>query len=587
MSGLLTIDPVFPLWAIAIALIPAFIFFIWKELKSNQRFVGARIIAQLIVLFSIAGIVLRPSQQKEVRTSGILLLTEGYDNFTTDSLIKKYPTLKIVKTPGAEPFDNAEVMLEGQTIPTESDQIRFIAGEGLSPDLLALLPRKNFKFLSGKIPSGVTELFYSNPIIVNHSTIISGIINYTGTATTLKLTGSGIEDSINLKGSGLTPFSFTIKPKQAGQFVYSLQTKDTSVVNEQLPIEVLHEKKLTILFLQKFPTAETRYLKNFLAEQGHRIALRYQTSKSNFSYEYANMPSMSVGRLTPDLTQSIDLLFVDSSVLTELLPGEMTTLIDGIHNGLGMIILDLPEKEKTISRFLSLTFKPTKIDTLHIRLGSQAQYTLPIQPIDISSSRYIVPTMTHNNRIISGYGFKGAGRIGFTITRETYRVRLQGNTDDYAFIWSDLIEKTSRVKSNDFKVRIKNPFPFYPDQSLGVEVISANGSPTLLAGSTRLPIEEDVIIDDLWHAKTWAPNPGWHRLSIKEDSSRLNYFVSGKSDWNALRVVNNRSATKLAESDQEIKSIEHISSETREIPPLIFFLLFLFAAGFLWLAPKI
>ena len=587
MSGLFTIDPVFPLWVIAITLIPTFAFFIWKEVRSNQRFTATRILAQLLVLISIVGIILRPSIQKEVSSSGILLLTEGYSKVVADSLLTKYPTLKVVRTTEAEAFNNSEIVPDNKSLSSFSEKIRFVTGSGLSPDELAFLQGEKFKFIPGNTPEGITRISVSNPVRTNHSATINGIINYTGAGTTLKLAGTGTEDSIHLGGKGITTFSFTIRPKQAGQFLYSLQTKDTAFVNEKLPIEILPEHKLNILFLQKFPTAETRYLKNFLAEQGHRILLRYQTSKTNFSYEYANTSPVPVSRLTSALTESIDLLFIDSSVLSELSSSETTILRDAIHNGLGMIILDLPEKSTDLNKFVSLTFKPLKFDTVHIHLGSSNQYTLPIQPINITTSKSIEATLTHNNKPLSGYSFKGAGKIAFQLLKETYRVRLEGNTDDYAFIWTPLVEKTARVKEIEFKMKLINSFPYYQDQSLDVEIISAGSAPTLLDGSIQLPTGEDVIIDDLWHSKTWASSPGWHHLSIKEDSMRLNYFVSKKNEWNALRIVNNMRATRLAESENEITSVISNSVETREISPLIFFLIFLFAAGFLWLAPKI
>ena len=587
MSGLFTIDPVFPLWVIAITLIPAFAFFIWKEIRSNQRFPATRIIAQLLVLISIIGIAVRPSIQKEISSSGILLLTEGYSNVLADSLLTKHATLKVVRTAEAEPFDKSELLADDQHLSSLSEKIRFVTGSGLSPDQLALFQEKKFKFIPGKTPKGITRISVSSPLRPNHSATISGVINYTGSGTTLTLTGPGTEDSIHLGAKGISTFSFTIRPKQAGKFLYSLQTKDTALVNEKLPLEVLPEQKLNILFLQKYPTAETRYLKNFLAEQGHRISLRYQTSKTNFSYEYANTAQVPVGRLTPGLTESLDLLFIDSPVLSELSSSETTILKNAIHNGLGMILLDLPEKEKDISKFAPFTFKTLKFDTVHIHLGSTHQYALPIQPIDISTSKSIVSTLTHNNKLLSGYSFKGAGKIAFQLLKETYRVRLEGNTDDYAFIWTPLIEKTARVKENEFKVKLLNSFPYYQDQSLDIGIISAGSSPTLLDGSIQLPIGEDVIIDDLWHSKTWASSPGWHHLTIKEDSTRLNYFVSKKDEWKALRILNNMKATKLAEYDKEIVSTESLIRETKQISAIMFYFMFLFAAGFLWLAPKI
>ena len=89
-------------------------------------------------------------------------------------------------------------------------------------------------------------------------------------------------------------------------------------LTEKLPIEVTAEQKLQILFPQKFPTAEARHLKNYLVEKGHSLALRYQTSKNIFKYEYANHDQIRMERLRVELLSSFDLVFIDSHVLGEL-----------------------------------------------------------------------------------------------------------------------------------------------------------------------------------------------------------------------------------------------------------------------------
>ncbi len=582
-----TFDPLFPVWTITVMTILLFVFILWKEVRRKQRFLTMRIIAQLLIIISILGLVLRPFIYEEKKSPDSILLTRGYSTSKVDSLLKKYPKLHIITTDNASTYSNSEVLPNLQDLSSIGDGIRFIVGEGLSHDALELISVKSFRFIPGKSPGGVSQLFINKPVRVSQFSSIHGTFNALDNSK-LKLVGpSGPEDSISLK-KGVSNFSFSIKPRQAGLFIYELTSQvNGNTITEKVPIEVVLEKKLSILILQKFPTAEIRYLKNYLAEKGHKLAVRYQTSKTNFKYEFANCQSYKIERITPELASSIDLLIVDSQVLTELNSSEKAALENAIRSGLGVIIPDIPEKEKTITQFLPLKLKPVALDTVHLQTHNSRQYVLPVQPVLIMVEPALQSITTHHGRILSGYIFAGAGKVAFQLLKETYRIRLEGNVDDYASIWSPLIEKTARAAKQNFKISIDNSFPYFPDESLFINIISSGLKPSVYTDKTFLPVQEDVIIDDSWNGKSWAGAPGWHSFSIKQDTTKINYFVSEKGEWSASRFNNQVKENFLneASTDQPIDGKTVYTS--KEISPFLFFLLFLISSGFLWLAPKI
>jgi hypothetical protein len=88
----------------------------------------------------------------------------------------------------------------------------------------------------------------------------------------------------------------------------------------------------------------------------------------------------------------------------------------------------------------------------------------------------------------------------------------------------------------------------------------------------------------VWYGKIWADQPGWCALNIKQDSSIHNFFVSSTGSWSKARVYNQQRALQNL-SSRKTGSAEQLVQE--RISPLIFFGLFLLAAGFLWLALKI
>lgn len=587
-SSWLTFNPVFPLWAIALLTLPIFAFFIWREIKRPHKFLLARIIAQLLVLISILGLLIQPSYREQQTESSILLLTPSYDKLKVDSLLKVNSSFKIIRMKEAKTYANSEVLTSYHNLAKIGRDIKIVTGQGLPEYALELLKQKDFKFIPAPFPHGVTELSIPKQTVVNKRSTVKGIFNAFG-KTKLKLIGpAGGEDSVTFNSSGQFPFDLSFKPKLSGLFLYELSIQDgASTTLEKLPLEVMPEQKQKILILEKFPTAEVRYLKNYLTEKGHSLALRHQISKTDFKYEFANLNSTRIDRLTPEVGETFDLIFIDDKVLAEFSASEKNYLESAVQNGLGVVILsdDFSEKDKTFKRLLPIKTKQLATDTIQLRLGHSKLYTIPFVPVEIAPNASIQPILQHKGRVLSGYLYSGAGKVGFQLLTETYRISLEGNEDDYAFIWSDLIERTARSKNEMFKISLVNDFPYYSDEPLTLDIISSGTQPSLYENNNSIPLEEDVIIDDYWHGKSWAGKPGWNKL-ITQDSTQFNYFVSNENEWRSLRLVNQIKANMLVQSSDSGTN-DSIQFIHQPIPILIFFLIFLFASGFLWLAPKI
>ncbi len=588
-SSWLTFHPVFPVWVILLVTVPAFGFFLWKEITRTHRFLVIRIIAQVLILASILGLLLQPSYRELKSISDVLLLTHGYSKSKVDSLVKVNPTIQIVRTSETESYPNSEVISSYQKLSDYKNSNLTIVGEGLPDYAFELLENNHVSFISSGIPYGVVNLSLPKTITVNKKHSIHGKFN-ASEKTTLKLVSpAGVEDSVVLKQSGISSFTLSFKPRQAGLFVFHLEyITSNKLISEKLPLEIREEKKLQILSLQKFPTAEIRYLKNYLVEKGHSVALRYQTSKSNFKFEYGNMNSVGLDKISSELLNSFDLLLIDRHVLDELASSEKVALDKAIQQGLGVIVLmdDIKKNDKTLNRLLPLSTNQLTTDTVRLALSNSQAVTLPVLPIEIKSADGLQIIHQHGGRILSGYLPSGFGKVGFQLLQETYRLGLEGKPDDYSFIWSTLIEQTARTKNEAFKISLENLFPIYPDEPLALTIISSGDTPSLHDDHILLPLSEDVMIDDYWHGKSWAGKLGWHQFSIPKDSTELNYFVSEPKEWNSLRIANQIKSNQLAQtSDSKVKASTEYGSKT--ISPLLFYLLFSFAAGFLWLAPKI
>lgn len=578
-------QPVFSMWVILLGAFLLLMFLIWKEINRKNRFLAFRILAVVVMIGAITTWLLQPMTSVEKDTTSIILLTKNYDRTKADSLNKKYPTYKLLRTHDANAFKEANELMPYELGSHEND-IVFILGDGL-PYYEQGKITSPYSFLPGKLPIGVTQLNVPKSVRINQTATISGTINIQGNTTLILEEPGGRKDSAVFRGVGAKPFSFSFQAQQAGLFQYAITLRDSLVskTEGQLSIEVTPEKKLNILIVQKFPSAEVRYLKNFLAEKGHALLVRSQISKNDFHYEFSNRESTRMDKLTSESLTEFDLLLMDSESLYGLSASELKSIEQATRGGLGVVVLmnDIDLKKKL--PLLNASLKTYAHDTVHLKMKTQG-IVLPALPVSVQALSSITPITSSAARILSGYRHEVAGKVGFQLLHETYRLLLEGKKSEYSMLWSPLLESTSRLTAESFKIQITNSFPYYHDEPLAVQVISSGDEPELKANSTLLPLQEDVLIDDYWHTTTWTSKPGWHLLTT-QDSTALHYYVSPESEWSALRIANQQQQHLSNKPSIVSKKESNLTTEHIPISPLWFFVIFLLASGFLWLAPKL
>jgi len=584
MNSALSIQPLFPLWSIALGGLVLLAFLVWKEIGRKIRFLPARIATVVIMICSIVAWLLQPTRTSEKETTDAILLTKNYDPSKVDSLLKKYPSLAILRLDDASDFKNSRALGPYELTDYKSE-IEFVLGDGL-PSYEEKIISTPYTFIPGKLPVGITQLTIPSNLHVGKMAIVNGTINITG-KTTLILYGPGeVEDSVLLEGTGSKSFSLSFQSRQAGLFHYMLTIGDSlnNKTKAQLPIEIHPDEKLTILFVQKYPSAEVRYLKNFLAEKGHAITVRSQISKTNFHYEFSNQDPLKIERLTTELLEPVDLILLDDESLIGLSASELKSLEQSCREGLGAIVFINSTDTKTKIPLLNVSVKAYPQDTVRLK-GIGNSFVLPATAASIVSPAF-TPITVSSNRALSGFTNLGAGKAGFQLLHETYRLLLEGKTYDYANLWSPLLEATTRLKPQRFKIQIENQFPYYTDEPLSLSVIAAEEEPVLKSEATQLPLQEDVIVDDYWHTTTWTGKAGWHQLET-QDSTQLNYFVAATDEWQSLRIANQHRQHNSRSTSYSERTKRELISVAKPVSPLLFFMIFLLSSGFLWLAPKL
>jgi hypothetical protein len=351
--------------------------------------------------------------------------------------------------------------------------------------------------------------------------------------------------------------------------------------SEKIPITVTEQTASSILFLQQYPTFETRYLKQMLGEK-HNLLFRYELSKNVFRFEKINDPGKEFQRVSDDVLERFDLLILDTDAFQQLSSNEIKAIKNSVKNGLGMIILFNDEPTKALQSFLPFTVLSYKGDTAHFQIANK-KVVLPSWPLEVKSE--VTPSLRNKNRILAGYANDGFGKVGFQLLQETYRLSLEGDSLSYVNLWSDLLEKIVRTKQDAFKVNVVNKLPIYRDEPITIEVITNENLPRLLVDSVTIPLSEDPLIDGLWKAKVWFNKPGWQNVKIEGRAADIPVYVSPDSAWRSLAAANNIQRTKniLSATDKT----PHATRAYSPINPIVFFLIFLLSFGTLWLLPKV
>jgi hypothetical protein len=573
-------EPVLSVFTIIAALGALTMLFVFFELRKKHRYPTLRTIAIIIMMISLAGIMLRPRYTTTI-SSAVLLLTPGYSEDQVDSILEQNPKLSVMHLMNTQPFREATLLRDADITKYKID---FVLGEGFPLHQLDRIDKATFDYIPTPLPFGLVELSLEENYLPHRKGTISGIYNNKSGETLISLYGpADAEDSITIYEKGQHRFSLSFTPRKAGNFAYSLIVRDsTSTTGETVPVHVDDERRLNIFFLHSFPSFESQYLKSYLAEKNHSLILRYQLSKNDFRHEFVNREGEPVSRLSEDLLSNIDLLIADAPSLATLSSREKISLERSIENGLGL--LTLPPIHRARSKFFPFETIAQRKDTASIKPG-QKSFILPTSPLRVKKNDTIIPLLTNKSGILSGYAFCRAGKIGFQLLHETYRLRLSGDSLSYSEIWAPLIEKVARTREQNSKINISTPFPWYEDEPIEIEIISSGENFQLIDDSVQIPLRENISVDNVWHARTWASKKGWHTLQTS-DGSVTPYYIQARPAWKALATTNQiriNSERVSADTDNQAKPITTV----KDIPRFIFYLTLIVSSGFVWLSPKL
>lgn len=581
----MTIQPLFPLWTILTGFVLLLTILSWLEIRRAAGRLVLRLTALVLVLSAIAGLVIQPVWERVEKEAGLILLTSEFDAQTVDSVLQVYPDWEVIRMPDAARFPGSKPVEDYLELSALGHRIGAIAGAGVPPYALEYIPKKHFQYFPSPPAVGFTDLL--TPVYQEGQTnqLRGKFYLQEGPLSLLLKSPGGIVDSTVLKEPGMQAFSLPFRPKSSGQWDYAVTVKDSSghILNEeQLPLVVAAKKQLRILFLQAFPTFEIRYLKDFLADRGHAVAVRTQISRDKFRTELVNLPMGDLGRLNSALLAQFDLVVGDGAAYDLLGRNESGALSTAVENGLGF--LGLPDGERRAYRqWLGLAGIASQADTVHLTAGA----SLPAYAVRPGASyEWYTVQRSRTERPVAAYRYREKGKIGFQSIVETYTYLLRGDSMRYAELWMPVLEAVQRESYSTHSISLLTDFPIYVGEPVDFRVIAGQAPETVFANDAEVPLLEDYTLEGVWYGRMWPERAGWHRLVSGERALQFYAFPPGK--WSDLKIAKNQMQMAAASSAEPSPVVsEQTKTLLEPVSRLWFYLVFLLGGGLLWLAPKL
>jgi hypothetical protein len=538
--------------------------------RINKAHLFWRLLGSFIAVTSLVLLIIPISYKvPTVKNNSISIFTEGTNLDSVPKALKNgYPIQSI---PDLSYFLRSKPEIESINI----------FGYGLKPSDLEQVSRYPLHFYPTK-PKGIisvqwnTRLLYTKPLLLQ-GTYVNPVLN----EVKLVLRGFGTNlDSMLVPAGKMAKFSLSCIPKQSGKAIFELLafSQEKELSREQVPIEVAEPKPLNVLLMSSNPDFEYKFLKNWLYEEGHSIMHRSRISKSALSFDFLNVEPLNLNSINGNLLKKVDVLICDETELAVMSSQESRQIEQAVSQGMGLFvrITDLPQPSSpNLTRQFMRYELPDTSDKVEQKLFLK------------SSSTSLVLSKDKSGRILAESSLHGRGKVAGSVLLGTYKWLLEGKASTYQSYWSDRISELSRKTLNKTRFEISPQIPVAAERiRIAVSQLKTD-VPTIKLNGEMLAPRQNLVTPLEWDVESFPMDHGWNSLGINGEQNF--FFVHGERSWEDLRHNNTSLATRfVSHVDNSAGSAQGTSVKLEKtVPEWIFFVLFLFSAGFLWLEPKL
>ncbi|SDB28377.1 hypothetical protein SAMN03097699_0502 [Flavobacteriaceae bacterium MAR_2010_188] len=566
---------------IIIAAVILLLLFIWKELPNlGQTRFYLRSISALVVIICLSLIILKPQSAQELGSNNVVLITRNHNANQLDSLENSHP--KLIRLAYSE---NSKIIPDS----LYPDSL-FVIGNGVEEYDLYKLENTSVKYLNQNSAPGITKIYFKNQFKIGDELRLKGIYANPEIENQLVLKGPANTslDSIEFKDEESLQFQLKSNLKIEGNFIYHLEERDTVgkiLSSNSIPIKIQGLKPMQVLILNAFPTFETKYLKNFLAEKGNKVVSRIQLTKGLYKFEYFNLAKVPISRLAAENLNPFDLVVMDYQSLSYLSSAEKNALEQAIkEQGLGLFIQPSSATFSSNNPLIDFNFKNDYKSRTETDERTELAYSK--FPYRFGKSNLSQPLHIFGTDTISTYKILGSGRIATTVLDKTYELILKGNEDDYQLLWTDILNEISKRTEIFSEWEVEKSFN-YENEKLDFKLRTAIKNPEITdADGNRIALMQDVDLPNLWYGSTFPKKAGWNSFKIGQDSTQVfTTYVYNEKDWQSVRENNTRELNKVYYQNREVDAKARQALRPSNL--IYLYLIVLLGLGYLWFAPKI
>lgn len=577
---------------------------VWLELRKKTHKPALRIGLSFLAILALLLTAWQPGYRQALEGGEAVLLTPSASRQRLDSLLDKNPALKIFSLDKQQ--ERGEYLPHISYLPSllASGSSLFILGDGPSPGSLAYLDGFALNHLAGKRKEGIRALSFSAYLQKGDSLLVSGsrAVGKDTASIKLSLAGKLLDSAIVYPES--ESFLLKHRPKLSGPLHYQLLVEGISRDTLEyitLPVKVQENKSLQIALFTGYPSFESKYLKNWLAKQGHSVFYQAEMAPDRYVREWLNLPDKSLQGLNKKLLSQVDLLLVDQSYLTSLTQPSQELIEGAVKEGMGLLVLangtSLNLRRKVWGKLPGLQLTG-RIKEKKLLTGNNATKSGKFRHYEAQGPDWIKETDQ-----VEGLGFLhvpyGLGNFGISLLLETYPLLLQSREEAYAQQWAFLLNKT--VGSAASGSLLSAGFPAVKGRKHKlVAWQTKKKEPQLVLTEPNgqkqvLPLIQDSRVPERWVAYHWPEEEGIYQLNWPGNDS-INFQVLGSAALPALRQHESVEQLQDFILNQETKDKPEASPEpetgnigyTEKIVSIYwFYLLFLVCLTTLWVERKL
>ncbi|WP_378172385.1 hypothetical protein [Aquimarina sp. SS2-1] len=552
----------------------------WSHFGKTKFWINLTV--ALFAIMSIAVIALKPAIPILGKNTKVAVLTNGYNTKQLDSLKKVHKRIQTFPYKENQPiFENIHT----------SDTV-FVLGNGVAPFDFWQLENHKVHYVNSDKPSGVVRFQYDHKRIVGERLLFHGLYNNPTRGNRLILEGPGGNplDSIVLTSDTVVSFQVSAELKAIGNYVFSLVEKDSlgkKLSSDPIPVKVTNQKRFKILIENSFPTFETKYLKNYLAEMGHEVLVKSRITRGKYKFEYFNTDRIPIGALSEKNLQPFDLVILDATSAKNVGERARTALENALRkDGLGLFIQpddDFFGSSKGIAAFDFGREKSTETSLINSPKNRIGKYPF------LFKDQFQLQAVHKNDKgdIVSAYKHLGKGKVSTTVLESTYELLLNGKTTEYQQLWSEIISSIGKKESAEVSWD-EHSILTTKDQQYEFTLRTSIPEPEVTTDEGyRIALRSDIDISNLWTGTTYPKKLGWNSISIAQDTTAvLDYFVTDTTTWESKSRYDNIQRNRRHFNRSSITNPKQFSP-LAPINPIGFYIFFLMCMGYLWLVSKL